>query len=104
MSRQRSTALNALADALRQRLASLETRRTNTDEDVVDWLRREAPDLIEALRRVDAGTYGICLDCERDIPLVRLRVRPEAVRCVQCQSIHERQPPRPALHARLAAG
>ena len=39
----------------------------------------------DALARVDAGTYGRCVDCGRDLPDERLEARPEAERCVDCQ-------------------
>jgi DnaK suppressor protein len=43
----------------------------------------------EALRKIDAGTYGICDDCEEEIPPKRLNVMPFALRCVDCQEKHE---------------
>jgi DnaK suppressor protein len=39
----------------------------------------------EALARLDAGTYGRCVDCGRELPEERLEARPEAERCVDCQ-------------------
>jgi RNA polymerase-binding transcription factor DksA len=39
----------------------------------------------EALARLDAGTYGRCVDCGRELPDERLEARPEAARCVDCQ-------------------
>jgi DnaK suppressor protein len=39
-----------------------------------------------ALRRIDAGDYGRCLDCERWIRPARLEMMPYAVRCRDCQS------------------
>ena len=39
-----------------------------------------------ALARIDAGTYGTCLDCGGPISEARLQVRPEAARCIDCQS------------------
>lgn len=39
----------------------------------------------EALARLDAGTYGQCVDCGRALPDERLEARPEAERCVECQ-------------------
>lgn len=48
---------------------------------------RELDDIDRALRRVDAGTYGICADCGGSIPLDRLRARPTATRCVACASM-----------------
>jgi DnaK suppressor protein len=38
-----------------------------------------------ALARVDAGTYGQCVNCGRELPDERLEARPEAERCVDCQ-------------------
>lgn len=46
--------------------------------------------LERALRRLDAGSYGICEVCERRIAFERLQAAPEAVRCVDCQTIYER--------------
>lgn len=40
----------------------------------------------EALRRIEAGTYGQCVDCGVDIPAARLHAAPEASRCVSCQA------------------
>jgi len=39
----------------------------------------------EALARIEAGSYGRCVDCGRDLPDERLEARPEADRCVDCQ-------------------
>lgn len=38
-----------------------------------------------ALRRIEAGTYGQCVDCGAEIPAARLRAAPEAARCIACQ-------------------
>src|SRR5690348_18372909 len=47
----------------------------------------------EALDRIEAGDYGICLGCEEQIPAKRLQAVPWAKFCVQCQqsqnSMHE---------------
>lgn len=37
-----------------------------------------------ALQRLDAGDYGSCENCGRDIPEARLEVRPAATKCVEC--------------------
>jgi len=39
----------------------------------------------QALRRMSEGTYGLCGDCHRPIPLGRLRVEPQATHCTLCQ-------------------
>jgi len=42
--------------------------------------------LVEALRRLEAGTYGQCLGCEQPIPYGRLAVMPETTYCLACGS------------------
>ena len=43
-----------------------------------------------ALRRLAAGDYGICRDCDEEIPENRLRALPFASRCKECQEAAER--------------
>jgi DnaK suppressor protein len=43
-----------------------------------------------ALRRLHAGTYGRCADCDSEIPFERLQIEPWALRCVACESARER--------------
>ena len=40
----------------------------------------------EAIRAIDAGTYGICKSCQRQIPRGRLNAKPEALYCVSCRT------------------
>lgn len=47
--------------------------------------------LNEALARVEAGEYGVCLDCGAPIPDVRLSALPFAVRCRTCADHQERR-------------
>ncbi|QSV46435.1 TraR/DksA family transcriptional regulator [Geobacter benzoatilyticus] len=44
----------------------------------------------EALLRIEDGEYGICEECEEEIPLGRLKVMPFARFCVRCQSDMEK--------------
>jgi RNA polymerase-binding transcription factor DksA len=47
--------------------------------------------LEEALNRLDKGaSYGRCADCGAEIPFKRLRAEPSALRCIDCQRVHER--------------
>jgi DnaK suppressor protein len=43
-----------------------------------------------ALARLDAGEYGLCIDCGTEIPRERLHAQPFASRCIACQQRHER--------------
>ncbi len=46
---------------------------------------------IQAARlRLDAGSYGLCVDCGQPIPYDRLRAQPATARCLDCQRKHER--------------
>lgn len=40
--------------------------------------------IVDALTRLAAGTYGVCVSCTGRIPYGRLLVMPEATRCVTC--------------------
>lgn len=44
----------------------------------------------EALARIDAGTYGICLRCGESITPARLEAAPEAPLCLLCREYEER--------------
>jgi DnaK suppressor protein len=39
----------------------------------------------EAMRRLEAGTYGECAECGTEIPAARLKALPFAVLCRDCQ-------------------
>lgn len=45
----------------------------------------------ESLRKIQAGTFGVCDDCEDDIELKRLEARPTSTLCVSCKESQERQ-------------
>ena len=48
-------------------------------------------DLIEnALTRIVQGTYGVCIDCGKDIPMARLEALPWTGMCVDCKSKSEK--------------
>lgn len=43
----------------------------------------------DALARFDNGTYGLCVDCGREIDAARLEAIPYAALCLKCQSKRE---------------
>lgn len=55
------------------------------EEASAEVLRAQLERVRAALARLDAGTYGRCVDCGRQLPDERLEARPEAERCVDCQ-------------------
>jgi RNA polymerase-binding transcription factor DksA len=49
-------------------------------------------DVDDALKRIDARSYGLCEECEALIPPARLEVLPHARLCIACQSKREGMP------------
>jgi DnaK suppressor protein len=51
--------------------------------------KQQLDDIEAALAKMAGGEYGVCADCEEDIPVARLRVMPAAEYCVSCASKRE---------------
>jgi DnaK suppressor protein len=51
-----------------------------------DREREKIHSIDEALLRIDDGEYGICEECDEDIPLGRLKAMPFTRHCVKCKS------------------
>jgi len=69
-------------------------------------LEREAKSLMQigaALKRIDDGEFGICLDCEEPISPKRLAAVPWAAYCLRCQEMHDAQEATDTVHPKLAA-
>ena len=56
-----------------------------------DREREKVRSIDEALLRIADGEYGICEECEEEIPLGRLKVLPFARHCVKCKADLEKQ-------------
>lgn len=52
--------------------------------------RHELDALDDAQARLDAGGFGLCVECGHPIAFERLRVEPETSRCLTCQQAHDR--------------
>jgi len=48
-------------------------------------MKSELEKIERALAAMDAGTYGICSNCQKEIPLERLRAYPQADTCLNCE-------------------
>jgi DnaK suppressor protein len=44
----------------------------------------------DALARIEAGTYGVCVNCGAQIPPERLEAMPWAMLCIDCKRKEER--------------
>lgn len=63
---------------------------TDRIEAALETMRRQRAEVLAALARAHAGTYGKCVDCGLPVPEGRLEARPEASRCVACQAKRDR--------------
>lgn len=63
---------------------------TDRTEAMLATAQSQRRQVLDALLRLDRGTYGVCADCGASIPEGRLDARPEAARCVKCQSKRDR--------------
>ena len=72
---------------------SKERAKELEDSEVVDALgneaRAEISNISAALQRIDAGEYGICVDCGTEIDKGRMRVHPYAKLCIECARLEE---------------
>jgi DnaK suppressor protein len=53
--------------------------------------QQELRNLDTALRHMEDGEYGTCIDCDAPIAIARLKANPMAVRCISCQAKHEQK-------------
>ncbi len=44
-----------------------------------------------AIEKIKFGRFGVCEDCSRRIPKVRLKANPSVERCIQCQHENEKR-------------
>jgi DnaK suppressor protein len=69
------------------RLTRLEAMgEQHVNNKILDEARVRLTRLNNALQRIDNPMFGICIECEENIGVGRMSVRPESVRCVSCAS------------------
>lgn len=61
--------------------SSLETLRISLQDAELEEYNR----ILKALQMIDEGTYGMCFDCSLPISEKRLKLYPNATRCLSCQ-------------------
>jgi DnaK suppressor protein len=70
--------------------AGISLAESDRSEAVIEAAKKRRGLVSEALRRLDDGTYGICVDCGGAVPEGRLEAKPEAARCLTCQTKRDR--------------
>jgi DnaK suppressor protein len=65
--------------------AGLDLADNDRSNAVVAAAQEQLTHVRAALRRLDAGTYGRCVDCGKELLAQRLEAKPEAARCMSCQ-------------------
>ncbi len=71
-------------------LASFESERIY-EYTLKDRERKTVLELIEAIKRIEEGNYGICEDCLKPISEKRLQVAPAATLCIECKAEEEKR-------------
>lgn len=91
--RQLATFREQLEQQRRFRLEQLDQLRTGgsgpsveVDMALATGARVALRDVLAALHRMDAGTYGRCVDCGSHLPMSQLEVIPAVAQCQGCRS------------------
>lgn len=66
--------------------AATETFEAERDLALIDKIEGMRDQVTAALKRVDDGSYGVCLTCGQPIPKERLEALPFAGQCLSCKS------------------
>ena len=66
-------------DAMQSQQMALETTRRR---------QHQILQIAAALRRIESGEYGYCLECDEEIDSRRLFINPANTRCIKCADKH----------------
>lgn len=70
--------------------AALDSAHEEVTSQMAEVEGRELVQIEEALQRFDDKTYGLCVECEKPVPLARLQALPYARYCINCQRLAEK--------------
>lgn len=82
---------DALAGVCDRKDAAARASEAAVDEAQAARDCNEIAQIRAALRRIELGSYGQCVDCGDMVPIERLIVEPFAARCLPCQNAFERR-------------
>lgn len=83
MDREYETAFPEIERDQEENADEMEMYESNLATD--EALKSELKKIDAALLAIEKGTYGICAKCQKEIPLERLRVYPQADSCLDCE-------------------
>jgi DnaK suppressor protein len=67
------------------RLTRLEAMgESHVNHKILDESKLRLTRLKNALSRIKHPMFGVCIECEEEIGIGRMEIRPESVRCVAC--------------------
>ena len=70
-----------------------ESSKLDRDKEYISGLLSKNTDILteieEALKRIEEGTYGYCIDTGKEIPEARLEAMPWTPRCLEAQAAYE---------------
>lgn len=53
---------------------------------IVTKLEERINNIDKALKNIEKGVYGTCINCNKKIPIKRLKIMPEAETCLKCSA------------------
>ncbi|MDZ7611238.1 MAG: TraR/DksA C4-type zinc finger protein [Candidatus Moranbacteria bacterium] len=62
----------------------------STRVSITESLEKDFKNIESALEKMEQGTYGICENCDEEIPVERLKVYPAAKDCITCKQKNEK--------------
>lgn len=71
--------------------AAVDTAQDELNSQLLEVESRELTQIEDALERLGEGTFGLCEECEKPIPLSRLQALPYATECIECKRKTERE-------------
>jgi DnaK suppressor protein len=70
--------------------AALDSAHEEVTSQMAEVEGRELVQIEEALQRFADKSYGLCVECEKPVPLARLQALPYARCCIGCQRLSEK--------------
>lgn len=68
---------------------ALDSAQNELNSQLAEVENRELGQIESALEKMQAGRFGLCEICEKNIPLARLQALPYATNCIDCQTNKE---------------